>query len=113
MRTPSPVSLGLRVGAAFLAMAVTLAIFTFIHVLKDGWAEGFHVTARCILILIAAALVGAFAPVNKASRSSVLQLTGLVVALSLIFLGRFTPESPIMIWPAYLLPCYAAVCFHS
>ncbi|AEX44260.1 hypothetical protein CDHC01_1194 [Corynebacterium diphtheriae HC01] len=37
--------------------------------------------------MIAAALVGAFATVNKASRGSVLQLTGLVVALSLIFLG--------------------------
>ncbi|CAB0646305.1 hypothetical protein CIP107567_01225 [Corynebacterium diphtheriae] len=87
MRTPSPVPLGLRVGAAFLAVAMALAIFTFIHILKDGWAEGFHVTARFTLILIAAALVGAFATVNKASRGSVLQLTGLVVALLLIFLG--------------------------
>lgn len=111
MRTPSTFLLGLRIGGAFLAMAVVLAIFTFIHILKFGWVESFHVTARFILIMIAAALVGAFATVNKASRGSVLQITGLIVALLLIFLGRVIPDSPIMIWPAYLLPCYAAVCF--
>ena len=83
------VPLALRAGGAFLALAVTLAIFGVIAWLSDGWAVPFAVTPAFLGICAAAVLFGAFANVNRAQKPSVAQVVALSVAVALIIASQF------------------------
>lgn len=97
----------LRVGGAFLAVGITLLIFTFVQVFMAGWMVPFEVDLRFLLILIAAAIIGGFATMQRNQEPSRTQVVALIIALCLVFGGRLIPNPVLMLWDQYWLPMYA------
>ncbi len=107
VRIPVPI----RVGGAFLAVAIVLAFFTVVEVITKGWMVPFQVTPRFIVLVIAGALVGGFATMNKNQPPSVIQVVALVGALILVVAGRFLPSTTLVLWDQFWLPAYALLAF--
>lgn len=103
------VPLALRAGGAFLALAVTLAIFGVIAWLSDGWAVPFAVTPAFLGICAAAVLFGAFATVNRAQKPSVAQVVALSVAVALIIASQFLANTALGYMGQYWLFMYAVL----
>lgn len=101
----------LRVGGAFLALALVLALFGFMSLLTDGWQAPFTITWRFLLIVAAAILVGAFVTTSTAHRGSVGQIVGLAVAIVLVIASRFTPAVPLSTMGQSWLFLYAGAAF--
>lgn len=99
----------IRVGGAFMALAVVLFIYTAIEVFTNGWMVPFEVTSRFVLILLAAAVLGAFATVNKQQKPSAVQVVALALALLLAVGSRFVPNTVLTTWEQYWLPGYAVL----
>lgn len=96
----------IRIGGAFAALGIVLLIFTFVEVTTVGWLTPFSVTPRFLMILLAAALVGAFATAGVANSRSVGQVAALAVALVLVVAGRLVPNPTLMIMEQWWLPAY-------
>jgi putative membrane protein len=107
VRIPTPI----RVGGAFMAVAIVLAFFTVVEVITNGWMMPFAVTPRFLALVLAGALVGGFATMNKNQPPSIIQVTALVAALVLVVAGRFLPQTVLMVWDQYWLPAYALLAF--
>lgn len=107
VRIPTPI----RVGGAFMAVAIVLAFFTVVEVITKGWMMPFAVTPRFLALVLAGALVGAFATMNKNQPPSIIQVTALVAALALVIAGRFLPQTVLVVWDQYWLPAYALLAF--
>ncbi|MDO5669716.1 MAG: hypothetical protein Q4G50_06905 [Corynebacterium sp.] len=101
----------LRVGGAFMALAVALAIFAVVAVFTDGWMAPFAVTPRFLAILLAAVILGAFATIRTDQASSRTQVIALVVAVALIIFARFLPSEPLTTMAQYWLAMYAVFAF--
>ncbi|AEQ06610.1 hypothetical protein LJU02_05420 [Corynebacterium pseudotuberculosis] len=111
--TSATIPVGLRVGGAFVAIAFVLFIFTFVQIATVGWMEPVAVTARFLLIILAAGIFGGFATIRKEQAASRLQIGALIVALAFVIAGRFLSPEPIFVWQQYWLPIYgflALVC---
>lgn len=108
---PVKIPVGFRVGGAFMALALVLLIFGVISVFTDGWMAKFPVTPRFVAILLAAAVLGAFATVNKNQEGSKAQVGALTVALMLVVGSRFVPNEAWFYWQQYWLVAYAAAAF--
>ncbi|APT92516.1 membrane protein [Corynebacterium phocae] len=104
---PAPVPLALRVGGGFMALALVLIIFGVLSILENGWMGGFDVTPRFVLIVCAAALVGAFVTTSTEQRGSRSQVIGLAVALVLLVGSRFVSADPLVITEQYWIFMYA------
>ncbi len=105
------VPLALRVGGAFMALAVVLLVFTVVSVFLDGWLTPFVVTPSFLAILLAAVVFGAFATVRKDQAASSAQVISLVVAVALVILSRFLPSAELYTMAQYWLPMYAVFAF--
>ena len=105
------VPLALRVGGAFMALAVALLVFTVIAVFGDGWMAPFAVTPRVLVILVAAMILGAFATIRRDQAASRTQVISLVVAVALIIFARLLPSEPLYVMAQYWLPMYAVFAF--
>jgi len=105
------VPLALRVGGAFMALAVALLVFTVIAVFGDGWMAPFAVTPRVLVILVAAMILGAFATIRRDQAASRTQVIALVVAVALIIFARLLPNEPLYVMAQYWLPMYAVFAF--
>ena len=81
-----------RVGGAFMALAIVLFLLALVAVFTEGWGEPFAWTPIRIAIVIAALLVGGFATVRRDQKASVTQVVALLVAVLLIFGSRFLPQ---------------------
>lgn len=108
---PVKIPLGFRIGGAFMAIALVLLIFGVLSVFTDGWMAKFAVTPRFVAIVLAAAVLGAFATVNKNQEGSKAQVGALAVALLLVVGSRFIPNEAIVYWQQYWLVAYAAAAF--
>ncbi|MBZ8177795.1 hypothetical protein GP475_05985 [Corynebacterium poyangense] len=91
------IPLPLRVGGAFIAIALALVIFLVLEIAQHGWLAPVEITSRMVLILCAAALVGAFATVRRNQRPGVSQVIALTGAVVLVILSRFLPSSTLFI----------------
>lgn len=107
---PEPVfrvPLALRVGGAFMALALALLVFTVIAVFSDGWGQPYDVTGRMLVLLLAAAILGAFATIRRDQASGRSQIIALIVAVALVVVARFIANESIYRIPQYLLAMYA------
>lgn len=92
-RVPFP----LRVGGAFVALALVLFIFLMIEWLTTGFFAPFEVTPRFLMIVLAAVIFGAFATMSRTQESSRTQVIALGVAMMLVILSRFLPNEAITV----------------
>ncbi|MCK7660483.1 hypothetical protein [Corynebacterium antarcticum] len=109
---PQPVKAvppALRVGGVFIALAIVLALWTFLEVVLNGWMAPFHVTTRFLLICVAAIIIGGSATSGRTQYVTMGRVVTLGVALTLIVLSRVLPNATFMVMGQYWLPSYAIV----
>ncbi|QGU02027.1 hypothetical protein CKALI_05785 [Corynebacterium kalinowskii] len=99
--------LPIRVGGAFVAVAIVLVIFTFVAVVTQGFLVPFDVTPRFLLIVVAAAILGGFGMTAPGQPRSAWSVFALAVALLLVVGGRFIPNDPLYTMEQWWLPAYA------
>lgn len=97
----------LRVGGAFMALAVALLVFTVVSVFTDGWMAPFVVTPGFLIIIVAVIIFGAFATVRRDQAASRSQVIALVVAVALVIFSRFIPNTALYVMGQYWLAMYA------
>ena len=105
------VPVALRVGGAFMALAIVLIVFTVVSVFLDGWMAPFVVTPSFLVILLAAVILGAFATVRKDQAASRSQVIALIVAVALVILSSFLSTTALYVMAQYWLPMYAVLAF--
>ncbi|MHA6601916.1 hypothetical protein ACX3UO_08405 [Corynebacterium coyleae] len=81
----------LRVGGAFLGLAAALVLYAVVGFTRGD--EGFVITPQVLTVLVAVALVGAFATTNKEQQGSRTQVIALFIAIVLIGLGVILPNT--------------------
>lgn len=100
---PAPI----RVGGAFMALALVLVIMAIVAVFTDGWMAPFEWTYGRLGIVLAALIVGAFATIRHDQKSSITQVVALGIAVALIIASRFLPQTVLMVQAQYWLLLYA------
>ena len=95
----------LRVGGAFLALAVVLVIYAAVAFFR-GQAV-FEITPHVLTIAAAALLFGANATFVRGQSRSRAQVVALVVAVGLVILGVLLPAATILATPSYWLLLWA------
>ena len=95
----------LRVGGAFLGIALVLLIYATLGYF--GADTTFVITPQVLTVLAAVALVGAYATTNTTSSGSRAQVYALLVAVVLIGLGIILPNTPLMITTPVWLAAWA------
>ncbi|MBV7302614.1 hypothetical protein [Corynebacterium sp. TAE3-ERU2] len=99
----------LRVGGAFLALAIVLALFTLISLITGGLTGFFPVTWGFLLIIVSAMLLGAFGTTHRNEERTTRHIVVLVVAVGLVVFSRFITTEPIYILESWWLPVYATM----
>lgn len=84
----------LRVGGAFMGIALVLVLYAVLALLRGDAA--FPVTPQVLSIIVAVAIVGAFATYNTKQGGSRTQVGALIVAVVLIGLGFIAPDTELM-----------------
>ena len=84
----------LRVGGAFMGIALELVLYAVLALLRGDAA--FPVTPQVLSIIVAVAIVGAFATYNTKQEGSRTQVGALIVAVVLIGLGFIAPDTELM-----------------
>lgn len=97
----------MRVGGAFMALALTLLLMGVVAVLSEGWMAPFEWTLSRLAILVVAIIVGAFATIRVDQKASRSQVVALALALALIVISRFLPESTLVVMGQHWLLLYA------
>lgn len=108
---PVHIPVGLRLGGAFIAIGVVLFIFAAIEVMRSGFMGFFTVDVRFIMIVVAAAVLGAFATINRNQEASKVQVVALVAAFVLAIGSRFVPNEPVTEIQHWWLIAYAGLAF--
>ncbi|PXY12341.1 hypothetical protein [Corynebacterium striatum] len=84
----------LRVGGAFMGIALVLVLYAVLALLRGDAA--FPVTPQVLSIIVAVAIVGAFATYNTKQEGSRTQVGALIAAVVLIGLGFIAPDTELM-----------------
>ena len=84
----------LRVGGAFMGIALVLLLYAVLALLRGDAA--FPVTPQVLSIIVAVAIVGAFATYNTKQEGSRTQVGALLAAVVLIGLGFIAPDTELM-----------------
>jgi len=84
----------LRVGGAFMGIALVLVLYAVLALLRGDAA--FPVTPQVLSIIVAVAIVGAFATYNTKQQGSRTQVGSLLAAVVLIGLGFIAPDTELM-----------------
>lgn len=100
---------GVRVGGAFLALAVVLGLFTFISLVNQGISGVFPVTWRFLMIIVASMLLGAFGTVHRDEERTTRHVVILVISVGLVVFSRFIAPDPIYVIASWWLPVYAVM----
>lgn len=100
------IPLQLRVGGAFLALALVLVIYAVIAFLR-GQAV-FELTPQVLTILAAALIFGANATFVRDQDRSGSQVVALAVAVGLVVVGVLLPATAIAATPTYWLLLWAS-----
>ena len=82
------------VGGAFMGIALVLVLYAVLALLRGDAA--FPVTPQVLSIIVAVAIVGAFATYNTKQEGSRTQVGALIVAVVLIGLGFIAPDTELM-----------------
>ena len=85
---------GLRVGGAFLGVALVALLLLVIDVLTRGVGTPFEFTPRVLTILLAGGPVGALATPPRDAPPSRGKVIALIVAVLLVVASRFLPPEP-------------------
>ena len=91
----------LRVGGAFMGIALVLVLYAVLALLRGDAA--FPVTPQVLSIIVAVAIVGAFATYNTKQEGSRTQVGALIVAVVLIGLGFIAPDTEFMVTTPFWL----------
>ena len=84
----------LRVGGAFMGIALVLVLYAVLALLRGDAA--LPVTPQVLSIIVAVAIVGAFATYNTKQEGSRTQVGSLLAAVVLIGLGFIAPDTELM-----------------
>lgn len=103
------IPLQLRVGGAFIAVALVLVIMTFVAVLTEGWMSPFVWTPARVALVVAALIIGAFATIRKDQRPSIAQVVALGGAVLIIIASRFLPTAQLAVMGQWWLLIYAGL----
>lgn len=90
---PPVIPSAMRLGGAFLAIAGVLFIFLVLDAINEGWGAPFVLDIKRVIILVAAAIVGAFSSRGSQEGRSASNLAVLGIAVLLIIASRFIPNS--------------------
>lgn len=101
------IPLALRVGGAFLALALVLVVMVIIAVFTEGWMTPFVWTPSRLALVAAAVILGAFATVRRDQKASLAQVIGLACAVVLIVASRFVPDTQLAVMQQPWLLMYA------
>ncbi|WP_448854595.1 hypothetical protein [Corynebacterium frankenforstense] len=85
---------GLRVGGAFLGVALVALLLLVLDVFGRGVGAPFEFTPRVLTILLAGALLGAFATTRRDEPGSRAKVSALIVAVLLVVASRVMPPEP-------------------
>ncbi|MDD7581671.1 hypothetical protein ACEE23_00425 [Corynebacterium sp. 32222D000AT] len=103
------IPLQLRVGGAFIAVALVLVIMTIVAVLTEGWMSPFVWTPARVALVVAALIIGAFATIRKDQRPSITQVVALGGAVLIIIASRFLPSAELAVMGQWWLLIYAGL----
>lgn len=84
----------LRVGGAFMGIALVLVLYAVLSLLRGDAA--FSITPQVLSVIAAVAIVGAFATYNTKQEGSRTQVGALLAAVVLIGLGFIAPDTEFM-----------------
>lgn len=84
----------LRVGGAFMGIALVLVLYAVLALLRGDAA--FPVTPQVLSIIVAVDIVGAFATYNTKQEGSRTQVGALLAAVVLIGLGFIAPDTELI-----------------
>lgn len=84
----------LRVGGAFLGIALVLVLYAVLALLRGDAA--FSITPQVVSVIAAVAIVGAFTTYNTNQAGSRTQVGALLAAVVLIGLGFIAPDTEFM-----------------
>ncbi|WP_018295521.1 hypothetical protein [Corynebacterium lubricantis] len=101
------IPLQIRVGGAFMALALVLIIQAVIAFINGGGV--FTITLGSVFIWIGALLFGGFATMRRDQPASKKQVAALIVAVALILLSVFLPTIELGVMATYWLAMYAGV----
>lgn len=82
-----------RAAGALLVAGIALFFFVFFDVLRFGLFAPYAITWRVIVLVLAAALLGAFAMVRDDQAGTVPQVVALSLSLVLIIASRFLGDA--------------------
>ncbi|MEX3503996.1 hypothetical protein [Corynebacterium sp. LK2510] len=97
----------LRVGGAFLALALVLVIYAAVSFFRGE--SVFEITPQVVTIFAAAAIFGANATFVRGQARSVAQVAVLAVAVALVVIGILLPSTAIALTQTYWLILWAVV----
>ncbi|APT84766.1 hypothetical protein [Corynebacterium aquilae] len=97
----------IRLGGAFMAVAVVLAVMVFIGMSTRGIFSTAEINPRLLCIVLAAALIGAFAPAAAGRRDSTSRIVALFLAVVLAIGSRFVPNPTFYVVEQGWLVAYA------
>ena len=103
------IPLQLRVGGAFIAVALVLVIMTIVAVLTEGWMSPFVWTPARVALVVAALIIGAFATIRKDQRPRITQVVALGGAVLIIIASRFLPSAELAVMGQWWLLIYAGL----
>ncbi len=95
----------LRVGGAFLGLAAALILYAVLGFLKSE--EAFAITPQVLTVLLAVAIVGAFATTSTRQGGSRTQVIALLIAVVLVGLGVILPDTALMVTTPVWLAAWA------
>ena len=96
----------LRVGGAFLGLAAALVLYAVLGFLKSE--DTFAMTPQVLTVLVATAIVGAFATTSTRQGGSRAQVVALLTAVVLVGLGVILPDMALMVTTPVWLAAWAA-----
>ena len=91
----------LRVGGAFLGIALVLVLYAVLALLRRD--ATFPITPQVLSVIAAVAIVGAFATYNTNQAGSRTQVGALLAAVVLIGLGFIAPGAELMVTTPFWL----------
>lgn len=95
----------LRVGGAFLGLAAALILYAVLGFVKSE--ETFAITPQVLTVLLAVAIVGAFATTSTREGGSRTQVFALFFAVALVGLGVILPNNALMVTSPVWLAAWA------
>ena len=103
------VPMALRIGGAFITLAVMLLLLLFVQIFTQGWMTPLVITPGFVLIVVAALLLGAFGGVRSGDATSRSRVIALGLAVAMVLLSRLLRSPVLMVMDQYWIIMYAGI----